>query len=502
MNSNDLFDIIGETPEQYVQDAANVCNNVKRDYPCKKRRIVSKVLLAAALISLLSVTVAAAPFLRIWIKHEETFTNEPTETYVNDQSGTDTSKNGVIEFNINIDEEISGEPVPMLEVMPYFLTEEDVKRVAYILFPDGEFYEAEPALEASYSKEEIQEKIDRWSQYSTGDALLKLFPYRPEQPKYHDEIAKNVCSFIEKYSVMYEDAPLANPHKLCGWHFQKDTSSGNNNIDADIKIGDVHYRFSASVRNQDDYLISNIHAYLYDGVGPAMIDEHIFRTWLCRTAEPTEAQIAAVKQKAETMLQQMQLGNWLIDECFVEIKEINEYKDYIIHVNAVPVLNGIPALRKAQLTNLKSEESGAARYYYTDVQFEFSANGDLVRFEMKSPLAIQREITTGFTLEIEKQFETAKAYLSQRDFHFYSMGFAFDHLNEAVGCIVDVNGLEYNLTRINGENPLESYFYVPGIKLTGDVRYYGIESGQIYLERKNLTLAIIDAESGSVVLTP
>lgn len=502
MNTDDLFDIIGETPEKYVLDAGNPHNSTKLEHT-HKRRTVSKILLAAAIISLLSVTVAAtAPFLRIWVKYEETFTNEPTDSSADHSSAAETGKGGVIEFNINIEEEISGEPVPMLEVMPYFLTEEDVKRVAYILFPDGEFYEAEPALEASYSKEEIQEKIDRWSQYSTGDALLKLFPYRPGQPKYHDEIAKNVCTFIENYSELYEEAPLTDPHYLCNWHFQKDTSSGNNNIDADIKIGDVHYRFSASVRNQDDYLISNIHAYLYDGVGPAMIDEHIFRTWLCRTAEPTEAQIAAVKQKAETMLQQMQLGNWLIDECFVEIKEINEYKDYIIHVNAVPVLNGIPALRKAQLTNLKSEKTGAARYYYTDVQFEFSANGDLVSFEMKSPIEIQREITAGVSLEMEKQFETAKAYLSSRDFHFYSMGFTFDDVDEAVGCIVDVNGLEYNLTRINGEDPLESYLYVPGIKLTGDVRYYGIESGQIYLEQKDLTLAVIDAENGSVVLTP
>ena len=190
----------------------------------------------------------------------------------------------------------------------------------------------------------------------------------------------------------------------------------------------------------------------------------------------------------------MQLGNWLIDECFVEIKEINEYKSYIIHVNAVPVLNGTPALRKAQLTNLRSDLPNAARLYYTDVQFEFSANGDLIYFSMRSPIEIQGEVTTSTAaLKIEKQFETARAYLSQRDFHFYSMGFTFDHLEENVGCVVDVNGLEYNLTRINGENPLKSYYYVPGIKLTGDVRYYGIESGQVYSEGDGVTiLEVVD----------
>ena len=518
MNSNDLFDIISETPEKYVRDAANAYDNMNQDQPFRKRRTVSKILLVAALISLLTATVAATvPALRVWIKYEETFTNEPTETYLNDQSGIDTSKNGVIEFKISIDEEINGEPVPMLEVTPYFLTEEDVKRVAYILFPDGEFYEAEPALEQNYSSEEIQEKIDRWSNYTTEETLRELIEYRPNQPEYLQDIAKNVQNFVDKYSGMLEGTPSENPHELCDWTFKKDsvysltkaelatkdTSNDNDNIVAVIKVGDVRYQFRASTRNKDDFLISNISAYLYDGIGPDMIDERIFRAWLCKTDEPTDEKIAAVRTKAEAMLAQMGLGEWLVDECYVEKEVINEYTYYSIHVNAVPVLNGTPALRKAQLKNLRSEESGAARYYYTDAQFEFSANGDLVSFELESPIEIQREVTTNNTaLEIEKQFETAKAYLSQRDFHFYSMGFTFDHLGETVKCIVDVNGLEYNLTRINGENPLESYFYVPGIKLTGDVRYYGAESGQIYLERKNLTLAIIDAESGTVVLTP
>lgn len=518
MNSNDLFDIIGETPERYVRDAATVCDNTNRDHPCKKRRTVSKILLVAALISLLTVTVAAAaPFLRIWIKHEETFTNKPTESSVNNSSEIDTGKNGVIEFNISIDEEINGEPVPMLEVTPYFLTEEDVKQVAHILFPDGEFYEAEPALEQNYSSEELQEKIDRWSYYTTEETLRELIEYRPNQPEYLRSIAQNVHNFVDKYSEMLESAPSENPHELCDWTFKKDsvysltkaelatkdTSNDNDNIVAVIKVGDVRYQFRASTRNKDDFLISNISAYLYDGIGPDMIDERIFRAWLCKTDEPTDEQIVAVRTKAEAMLAEMELGEWLVDECFVEKEVINEYTYYSIHVNAVPVLNGTPALRKAQLTNLQSEESDAARYYYTDAQFEFSANGDLVSFELKSPIEIQREVTTNNTaLEIEKQFETAKAYLSQRDFHFYSMGFRFDHLGETVKCIVDVNGLEYNLTRINGENPLESYFYVPGIKLIGNVRYYGAESGRIYLEQQGITLAIIDVESGSVVLTP
>ena len=172
MNSNDLFDMIGETPEKYVQDAANVSNGNKEDHPYKRPSRIAKILLIAALIGLLTATVAtAAERLRIWIKHEESFTNAATEASSISGSEMDGSKSGIIEFNINIEEEINGEPVPVLEVVPYFLTEEDVKRVAYVLFPDGEFHEGEPALEAKYSKDELQEKIDRWSQYSEQSLL-------------------------------------------------------------------------------------------------------------------------------------------------------------------------------------------------------------------------------------------------------------------------------------------------------------------------------------------
>lgn len=525
MNSHDMFDIIGETPERYVLDAVECPTDTKP----RKRRSISKILLIAALISLLSVTVAAAASFLIRVKYQDSFTNattEPASTGAssidmskNDVSDLDMSKNGVIEFYVDIDEEIYGELIPSLEVKPHFLTEEDIKRVAYVLFPEGEFYEGESAFEMNFSKAEIQEKINRWSYYTSEEALRELIVYRPNQPKYLQEIAENVQNFVDKYSGLLAEASSSNSHQLCDWTFKKssvysltkaelaskDTRNDNDNIEADIKVGDVRYHFSASIRNKDDFLISNISAYPYDGIGPDMIDERIFRAWLCRTDEPTDEQIAAVRTKAEAMLAQMQLGEWLVDECYVETEEINEYTYYSVHVNAVPELNGTPALRKGQLANLRSDLPGAARLYYTDVQFEFSANGDLILFEMRSPLDVMGEVTTAMSiLDIEEQFAIAEEYLSQKDFYAYSMGLesTFDHQGEPIGCIANITGLEYNLTRINGENPLESYYYVPGIKLTGTVKYYNLKTGETYLERQDVIFAIIDAAEGSVVVTP
>ena len=525
MNSNDLFDIIGETPEKYVLDAAECTEDTNP----RKRRSISKILLIAALISLLSATIATAAGILIRVKYQDSFTSTTTEPLAtgvpsldpskNNISDVDMSKNGVIEFHIDIDEEIYGELIPSLEVKPHFLTEADIKRVAYTLFPEGEFYEGKSDFEMNFSKDEIQEKIDRWSHYTSEEALRELIEYRPNQPDYLQGISVNVQNFVDKYSGMLASASSKNPHELCDWTFKKssyyaltkeefatkDTSNDNDNIEADIKVGDVRYHFSASIRDGDDFLISNIGVYPYDGIGPDMIDERIFRAWLCKTDKPTDEQIVAVKTKAETMLAQMQLGEWLVDECYVETEKINEYTYYSIHVNAVPVLNGTPALRKGQLANLRSDLPGAARLYYTDVQFEFSANGDLILFRMRSPLDVIGEATTAVSnLDIEEQFAIAEEDLSQKDFFEYSMGLegTFDPQGDPIGCIANITGLEYNLTRINGENPLESYYYVPGIKLTGSVKYYNLKTGEVYLERQNVIFAIIDAADGTVVLTP
>ena len=143
--------------------------------------------------------------------------------------------------------------------------------------------------------------------------------------------------------------------------------------------------------------------------------------------------------------------------------------------------------------------------YYTDVQFEFSANGELIHFSMRSPLdVIGEEATTMSTLDMEDQFSIARQYLSQKDFYAYSMGLegTFDPQGEPIGCIANINGLEYNLTRINGDNPSESYYYVPGIKLTGTVTYYNLTTEEIYLKRENVVFAVIDAADGTVVETP
>ena len=77
------------------------------------------------------------------------------------------STDGSVEFIFDISQSISNANVPVVQVQPHFLTEEDVKKVATALWGDADYYEARPLLNAEYSVDEIRAKIERWAEYSS-----------------------------------------------------------------------------------------------------------------------------------------------------------------------------------------------------------------------------------------------------------------------------------------------------------------------------------------------
>ena len=230
-----------------------------------------------------------------------------------------------------------------------------------------------------------------------------------------------------------------------------------------------------------------------------MIVERIFQAKLCRTQEPSEAQISSIKEKAEGILAQMGLGDWLIDECYVNTSYFGSIPEYKVCLNAVLVLEGVKSSRRPQLNNLKSEEVYASNYYISDVKFEFSANGDLVSFKMYSPVDI-KEIVNGNArvLSISELMEKATTYLALSDIYTYGFA-AVDSIDEEVGCKVSIANIEYGLSRVKVPNTDESYYYVPAITLEGNIEYYGKQSGNVFYFSESTPLLILNCVDGSVI---
>lgn len=260
------------------------------------------------------------------------------------------STDGSVEFTFNIDQEMMQKNNPVIEVVPHYLTSEDAKRVATVLLGNVDFFEQEPLFAPNYSKAQIQERINRWSRYTNSEAIAELYGNQAD-PTFIVEIVKG---FIENYTEQYAFAPDSS-QRLCEWVLKKDAyyfdaiediakqdiSDDNDAIKAVTKIGEVEYTFEVSTRDKSDFKINNIFLELYSGISPNDIDTRIYRSMLCRTQAPTDKDIDSVKVTAQEMLDKMDLGQWLVDECSVQTTYYGDIPEYIINVNAVPVIGGI-----------------------------------------------------------------------------------------------------------------------------------------------------------------
>lgn len=427
---------------------------------------------------------------------------------------TFTSTDGSVEFTFCISQTITAADMPIVKVVPHFLTESDAKRAAQTLYGDNAlFWEAEPAMNMRYSKEEILQQIARWSPYTTEMAVSELFG---DQGGNLQDDADTIRAYIDNLTLsVYPNAPSGDFRDECHWTFQSsshyfygaenpasaDTENGNQEIQAWTKAGDFFYSFQATTRNKDDYKLNNIYANpVYDS--PRYIDYELLKAEKLRTDSPTENQIEAVKNKAQIILDRMGLGDWKVDQAAVEEVRDGDAIEYTINVSAVPIFEGVPAVRRMQLNNLKSKAAYASNYYLTDANFAFSANGDLITFSLFSPVDVQEIVNESVsTMSIEELLMRVKDQISLSDYYSYGFGEIADTISEPVLCSVVLSNLEYGLTRVKVPNTDESYYYLPALHVKGYVNYTGKDSGSLYFSTRGeqQTILIVNAVDGSII---
>ena len=419
-----------------------------------------------------------------------------------------TSTDKSVTFTMDVDQQEMN-ITSMYEVVPHFLTGEDVRRAAIALFGEGSFMEAQPAFDMVYTKGEINQRIARWSPYTSSERVFELFGEERDT----QEIVKK---FLTEYTAMYETAPDTREETPCEWQFKKesfyydspeevaemDTSRDNDMIRATIRLGDIPYLINAETRNKDDYVLNYISAFLDGGISPDGIDERIFMAKLCRTEKPTEEQIQAVKAKAERILAEMDLGQWEVDQCFLEEKSVGTATEYIVQVTAVPVIEGEAVARSPQLSSYgDSMNSYASNYFLTDVSFSFSGSGDLISFRMYSPLDILRaEDVDEDVLSFDALMQKAQTYFTHSDRFQYNRNSILEFVEEEVNCRVCIYEAEYKLSRVRIPDTDYNYYYTPSLLLWGNVELVGNSSGNIYYSSTSPELLLtLNAVDGTVI---
>lgn len=468
-----------------------------KEKPVRTRRF-GRFVLIAAIIAMLAGTVAVASGLRkVPVKETASFI----------------SNDGSIEFYLDIDTEVTGEVVPMVEVVPHFFTGEEIKHVAKVLFGDAQFYEEEPFDHQLYSKQEIQTKLDRWRRYSDMNALEELFPGKVEESTYMERALEVVNQFLHQYSEMLKDAPTEDHSEPCRWELRNwieymypeeewaehYSDEYNMEISATTVVNGIPYYFGGSQRDHETFRVNNISAGIGGEVSPFGIDDLIYKAELCRTSEPTEEQLNLAKEKAENWLSQMNMGSWMVDECYVQTRELGEFTEYYIHVNAVPVFYGVPAIRREQITALRGREEGKTYYYYTDAQFTFAPNGELMTFRMYSPVDIVSTDYETETLSVEELLEIAKENLISSSASSYSyIPSAYEGMCE-VGCKITVRDIDYSLTRMTDEDTRQPFIYSLGASLSGSIEYYDKATGEVLDYVEDRILLVLDGMNGTFI---
>lgn len=423
------------------------------------------------------------------------------------------STDGSVRFELNIQTDTAISSLPTVKVQPHYLTKQDAQQTAHALFGDAAFYEREPYESATFSKTEIQDRLQRWSGYIGNDALYNL--YGTEDIDFVKEL---VQKYIREYTLKLETASNENTHIPCKWEYKEDClytfapdnitpeelASANSAILANCTVNGIRYCFDAVTRNKSDYKLNIISAYIDGSNSPFGIDEAIARATLCRTGKPEQSQVNAISQKAENILGEIGIGQWIIDSCTLQEDTIGNKTEYSIRVNALPVLAGARAVDCSPFFKLKGEDVYASNYYLTSAQFTFAPDGTLLSFELTSPIDI---------IEIGEQTEVASStdemiarginQLSLTDYYAFYTGDTKKFDNISVLCNVGITGGYYGLVRTKIANQDDQYQYIPSFVLTGTYDFSNPDTGDLYMSKdEEGILLALNAADGTVLIAP
>lgn len=394
---------------------------------------------------------------------------------------------------------------PVLQVRPKQIGTETAKRIGEVLFGDSAIYEYSTAK----SKSELEELILGLRQFiSDRTALVEYY-------NGNEEIADSVITDYEMRIANYEQEYATAPEDVipqpCAWVFHprsyyEDPSNGTaatdisynktNTIEAMGTIDGLPYSYEVFVRTESDYR-SNMAFFHVD-------DLSVPESAIFGNSFPTNEDMIRAKEQAETLLAEMDLGDWVTDSCEVFSRILsNGEVGYRIIVNMVPVYEGIKVTRQEQLDNLTIEDPNASNYKYESIRFDFTTDR-LLAFEYQGGLekvsVVNNEVRLIDPQGVKESFEQ------------YIRTLQVDQLTtwDCDKVKIDVDYVEFGLCRTRIKNNQTDFYLVPAYTFFGTVTPLD-DSGNIIIvtdeyssivdPSTTVRLATINAVDGSIINT-
>ncbi|MCD8117299.1 MAG: DUF6034 family protein [Oscillospiraceae bacterium] len=428
--------------------------------------------------------------------YSESNTGNQDEKSEDLQDYTLSSADGTVRYTISLDDNTSSDaPMPVIRVTPHSITSEEARTVAQLFFGSEDVY----TYSEQMSKYEIEEKILSLKQ-AINDRSTLVSKYGDDD-ELIDAVIAQYNSMISYYELQYESAPETVEKTLCDWTFHPlsyymdeaglDTSTedyiGYNQtvyIRALSQIDNIQYQFWACNRDEADYRVHYLNVFMdYTGA-----DRDLYST-----VKPTDEQIVQVCEKAETILSQLNMGQWEIASCEV-MESMNSDGEtvYHIYIIAMPVYEGITMTYLGTLIDQDTSDAYISNYDYEGITFDYSGSS-LISFRYEGMLDVVEVLNDDTSvLSLTEAAELFEAYASYLKADTYS--------SSAASLDVDVNHVELGLVRIRIQNNETDFYLVPTYTFYGTTISYN-EDGDILAETEDVQLAVINAVDGSIIDT-
>ena len=113
-------------------------------------------------------------------------------------------------------------------------------------------------------------------------------------------------------------------------------------------------------RDKSDYKLNSL------SIGLGNNRDYLNKNYLCsklvRTDKPTQEQVNQLSEKAQSLLNQMGVGQWQVSDAEVSEEIRGDTVEYRVMINAVPVLNETAAISDQPIENLTTYYGDTPEY--------------------------------------------------------------------------------------------------------------------------------------------
>lgn len=398
---------------------------------------------------------------------------------------------------------------PLIRVKPHNIKAEEGKDFAELFLSDAKFYETNFAPEMT--KAALDEKILALEELNNDEVIIDLYGASQLQPV--KEFLKIV---VENYKNTVQSKDGDNSRTICDWEFHPQSyytpmgadaidDDGNNVIMAYAEEGDICHKVWITTRDESDFRIQNIYIYPNsEYASPLDIETlHMVRR-MCGYQKPSKAEAEHVMEKANDIVKSVGIGEWAITNSKVEEYKYwrnSEKPVYVINITAVPSFGGINALHVKQLETLRSTNSHAPNYYYSELLLTFSASGELIEASLTSPIDTVAVIESSVELiDLQQALDILTTNIKQSGSEILrANGFSSEKGHKVEITIDDAN---LGLARIRAEDNSAEFYLTPALQLSGD--YTITENGEPLFSYRNLSgedyqFSLINLVDGSII---